>query len=128
MRSGVRKSTVIWSSDPRVIAFMPMPPGKRCCRRFSIGKLKDSIIPFPVREFQVQDVSCACSDLAYLEFEKEHAFAASQIEKFWKESHFPPCIYSRENSGKVLFSEYGSIQMNLLKKKLQYIRNFRHDL
>lgn len=55
-----------------------------------MGKLKDSIIPFPVREFQVQDVSCACSDLAYLEFEKEHAFAASQIEKFWKESHFPP--------------------------------------
>ena len=57
--------------------------------------MKKTPIPFPVREFQVQDVSCACSDLAYLEFEKEHAFAASQIEKFWKESHFPPLASCR---------------------------------
>ena len=35
-----------------------------------MGKLKDSIISFPVREIQVQDVSCACSDPACLEFEK----------------------------------------------------------
>ena len=54
-----------------------------------MGKLKNAVIPSPLREIQVPDVSCACSDLAYLEFEKEHAFAASQIEKFWQECRFP---------------------------------------
>ena len=70
-----------------------------------MGKLKDSIIPLPVREFQVQDVSCACSDLAYLEFEKEHAFAVSQIEKFWKVSHSPPAFTAGKTTRSLLVAE-----------------------